>query len=128
VPAWSWPRFTGLPRQRSRAGPHAAPLWGVWVEDGLYFDGFSTARWARNLASNPAATVHLESGTDVVIVDGRVDDIVPPAVTAERVVNAWTQKYGSMIPEPSRGIYRLAPGTARAWTSFPDDATSWAFR
>lgn len=137
VPPLTWSWALGRLEQASTywlatadvtARPHVAPLWGVWVEDALYFDGFSTARWARNLASNPAATVHLESGTDVVIVDGRVDDIVPAPGAAERVVKAWRQKYGRMIPEPSRGIYRLAPRTARAWTRFPDDATSWTFR
>jgi Pyridoxamine 5'-phosphate oxidase len=132
--AWSWAR--GRLEQASTywlatadrmAKPHVAPLWGVWVEDALYFDGFSSARWARNLASNSAASVHLESGTDVVIVDGHVDDTVPPALTAEGVVTDWKGKYARMIPEPSRGVYRLTPRIARAWTRFPDDATTWAF-
>ena len=111
----------------STGRPHVAPLWGVWVEDALYFDGFSSARWARNLASNPAASLHLESGTDVVIVDGQVDDVVPPPAVAVLVVDAWRRKYGRLLPEPARGIYRLTPHGARGWTSFPDDVTRWTF-
>jgi hypothetical protein len=111
----------------STGRPHLAPLWGVWIDDMLYFDGFSTARWARNAASNPAAAIHLESGTDVVIVDGRVDDVVPPATIAERLVDAWTRKYGRVVPDPAGGIYRLRPRRARGWTSFPDDVTAWTF-
>ena len=27
--------------------PHAAPLWGIWHENRLYFDGSPATRWAR---------------------------------------------------------------------------------
>ena len=47
--------------------PHVTPVWGVWVDRELYFDGLPTTRWGRNLAANPQATVHLESADDVVI-------------------------------------------------------------
>ncbi len=50
--------------------PHVAPVWGVWVDGAFYFDGIPTARWARNMAANPALAVHLESGSDVVVLDG----------------------------------------------------------
>jgi hypothetical protein len=33
--------------------PHVTPLWGVWVDGALYFDGIPTARWARNMAASP---------------------------------------------------------------------------
>lgn len=108
--------------------PHVVSLWGVWFEDALYFNGFAGARWARNLAANPAAAVHLEDGDDVVIVDGRVDDIVPPPPTGASVAAAWSRKYGLLAPEPTDSIYRLTPHAARGWTSFPDDVTRWSFR
>jgi nitroimidazol reductase NimA-like FMN-containing flavoprotein (pyridoxamine 5'-phosphate oxidase superfamily) len=54
-----------LATTRPDGRPHVTPVWGAWVDDAFYFDGIWTARWARNLATNPAATVHLESGTDV---------------------------------------------------------------
>jgi hypothetical protein len=50
--------------------PHTTPIDGVWLDDHLYFGGSATTRWSRNLAANPAVCVHLESGTDVVIVHG----------------------------------------------------------
>jgi hypothetical protein len=108
--------------------PHVTPVWGVWVDRALYFDGFPTARWARNLAANPTASVHLESAMDVVILDGRVEDFVADTDLAGRVVRAWDAKYGRLQPDPAgRGIYRFRPSTARAWSSFPDDATRWKF-
>ena len=55
--------------------PHVRPLWGVWVGGNLYFDGHPKTRWARNLARDPRASVHLESAAHVVIVEGLVEDL-----------------------------------------------------
>lgn len=107
--------------------PHVASLWGVWVEDALYFDGFAGARWARNVAANPRAVVHLDDGNDVVIVEGLVDDVVLPAGTGRTVADAWNLKYGRLGPDLAGSIYRLLPRAARGWTSFPDDVTRWTF-
>ena len=48
--------------------PHCRPVWGVWLADGFWFSTGSLAR--HNLATNPQITVHLDSGTEVVIVEG----------------------------------------------------------
>ena len=50
--------------------PHAMPAWAVWLDGGLYFEGSPLTRRARNLAANPAVVVHLESGDEVVILEG----------------------------------------------------------
>lgn len=119
-----------LATTRPDGSPHVTPLWGAWMDGALYFDGIPTARWARNLAANPAAAVHLESGDDVAILEGVVEDIesVTDADLAGRIIAAWDAKYGRLHPEPAaRGIFRLRPRAARAWTRFPDDATRWRF-
>ena len=51
--------------------PHAMPAWAVWLDGTLYFEGSPMTRRARNMAANPAVVVHLESGDDVVILEGR---------------------------------------------------------
>jgi hypothetical protein len=109
--------------------PHATPVWGVWLDTTLYFDGPPTTRWARNLAQNPRLTMHLESGEDVVIVEGRVDDLVTDVDLAGRIVMAWNKKYGRLAPQPSTtGLFRLRPRSARAWSrSSLVDGTRWAF-
>src|SRR5262245_41200142 len=53
--------------------PHTMPVWGVWVNDTLYFGGGPNTRWSRNLVENRQATVHLESGAYVHIFGGYVD-------------------------------------------------------
>ena len=107
--------------------PHVTPVWGAWVDDVFYCDGIYTARWAQNMAANPAISIHLESGTDVVIVDGVGDDATPDADVCAKIVASWTAKYGRLIPDPSKGMYRLRPRSVRAWTHFPHDATRWRF-
>jgi hypothetical protein len=118
-----------LATTRPDGRPHATPVWGAWVDDAFYFDGIWTARWARNLATNPAATVHLEGGADVVILEGTVEDVVPEPEIAARIVAAYVAKYGAdaPIPQAAKGMYRLRPRAARAWSRFPDDATRWDF-
>lgn len=110
--------------------PHVTPIWGVWVEGMLYFSGFPTARWVRNLAANSAVTAHLESGEEVVIVEGLAEDVVTDAALGERIVAAWDAKYGRLAPEPATdGVLRLRPRTARAWTDAETfaDATRWTW-
>src|SRR5205823_9378436 len=69
--------------------PHAMPAWAVWVDDALYFDGSPETRRGRNLASNPAITVHLESGDQVVVLAGEALEAARPAAEcAGRLVAA----------------------------------------
>jgi hypothetical protein len=119
-----------LATTKSSGAPHVTPVWGVWVEGALWFDGIPTAAWARNAARNPAASVHLESGDQVVILEGVVEDI--PAVenssTASAIVDAWQAKYGRLVPDPANdGLFRFKVGRGRGWSSFPGDATRWDF-
>lgn len=110
--------------------PHVTPLWGVWVDGALYVTGFPRARWARNLAANPAVTAHLESGERVVIVEGRAADVVTDAEVGARIVAAWDAKYGRLHPEPATdGIFRILPRSVRAWTDAASfsDATRWTW-
>ena len=118
-----------LATMRPDGRPHVTPIWGVWVEEALYFDGLPATRWGRNMATNPAIAVHLESGDDVVILEGEVEDTVTDAELTGRIVEAWQNKYGRLAPDPGgRGIFRLRPRTARAWSSATfEDATRWSF-
>ena len=108
--------------------PHTTPVWGLWVDGAFFFGAGPDTRKARNLAENPYVAVHLESGDDVVILEGLSEDLVTTADVAARIIAAWEAKYGRLLPEPAtRGIFRVRPRTARAWTRFPDDATRWQF-
>ena len=61
---------------RPEGRPHAVPTWGVWVDTTFYTEG--GGRKVQNLRSNPAVVVHLESGDDVVIIEGEASEISRP--------------------------------------------------
>jgi len=121
-------RVYWLATVRPDGRPHLAPIWGAWVEDAFYFQGAPTSRWARNLAANPLATVHLESAVDVVIVDGAVDIVRTGPPLAAALIMAWDTKYGTMTPSPETAdIFRLRARTVLAWGATLQDAARWQF-
>jgi hypothetical protein len=68
--------------------------------------------------------VHLESGDEVVIVEGAAE----PAVATEDVVEEYERKY-DFRPEPGEGWYRVVPHRALAWreADYPRSATRFDF-
>jgi hypothetical protein len=109
--------------------PHAAPVWGVWLDDMLCFGTDRVSRKARNLAVNPALTVHLESGDDAVILEGVAEEMTDPALLA-RFSEAYEAKYRWRPEAPGRIAYALRTDVAFAWreSDFPHTATRWDFR
>ena len=104
--------------------PHAVPVWGVWVDEALYFGG--GPRTQRNLKANPAVVVHLESGDDVVILEGIAEEFTDPdPALFARFADASAAKYG-WRPDTAGG-YVLRPRVAYAWSKFPEDATRFHF-
>lgn len=122
-------RYYWLATTRRDGRPHVTPVWGVWVDDAVYFDGPPITTWGRNLKTNPALSIHLDSGDDVVILEGTAEDITTDSVLGDRIVEAWNAKYGRFPPDPAGdGILRLRPLTARAWSSESlEDGTRWDF-
>ena len=110
--------------------PYANPIDGVWVDDCLFFGGSPKTRWITNLASNSAVCIHLESGTDVVVLRGRARQM--QAVThdlAVRLSKASKAKYG-YGPKPEEyeqtpGVYEFKPRIVVAWSEFPGNTTRW---
>jgi nitroimidazol reductase NimA-like FMN-containing flavoprotein (pyridoxamine 5'-phosphate oxidase superfamily) len=115
--------------------PHAMPAWAVWLDGVLYFDGSPETRRMRNLAANPAIVVHLESGTEVVILEGEAREAGrPERALAERLAAAFGAKYGETHdyrPAPEQwdrgGLWAVRPRVAFAWSRFPTDTTRWSF-
>lgn len=115
---------------RPAGTPHVTPIWGVWHDGALYFTGIPTATWAKNIARNPGATIHLESGSEVVIAEGWVEDIpsIVDTTIADVIVRRWTEKYQRLVPDPIvDGMYCLHAHVVRGWSTFPTDATRWVF-
>jgi len=112
-------------------------VWGIWLDDTFYFSTGSLAE--QNLALNPAITVHLESGSEVVLIEGVAEPLRDLALV-ELVVNLYNQKYHwnvnpNHLPGP---FYAVHPQVAFGWLSdesgfdrgsaFHGTATRWRFR
>src|SRR5262245_39298022 len=102
--------------------PHAAPVWGVVVDEDLYLYTERSTVKARNVAENPRIVVHLESGEDVVIVHGQAEDLGHPATIGD-VVAALAAKYphpddAQYLPSEDPDfdvLYVIRPHRAMAW-------------
>jgi Pyridoxamine 5'-phosphate oxidase len=125
-----------LATTRPDGRPHVVPRWGVWVDGRFWYDGSPETRNARNLASNPACALHLESGTTVTIVEGKARPSDPiRGELGNRLSAEYSRKYGRLgyAPEPDAwseegaGMYVLTPEKAIAWSSFPTDMTRYVF-
>jgi hypothetical protein len=113
--------------------PHVRPVDGLWHDGVLYVGGSPETRWARDLVANPRVSVHLDGGSDVVILEGDVELLehgVGPelAVTLADLSNAKYPQYG-MTPEmyAGPGPFAIRPRSAFGWTSFPKDVTRFRF-
>jgi hypothetical protein len=108
--------------------PHAAPVWGIWLDGTFYFSTDPRSRKGLNLQANPQVVVHLESGDEAVILEGVVEPLTD-ATQFVRFVEAYDQKYHVRPDaiEPAV-VYGLRPRTAYAWREqdFTDSATRWS--
>jgi hypothetical protein len=95
--AWSW-----VEDQLETAGiywlvartpghPHPRPVWGVWHGQKLYLSIGSPAL-LRAVDQDPAVTVHLDSGTDVVLVEGTTSPVAQQG-TPSSIIEAYNAKY-----------------------------------
>ncbi|MGH2604762.1 MAG: pyridoxamine 5'-phosphate oxidase family protein [Dehalococcoidia bacterium] len=115
--------------------PHAMPAWGAWLDGVFYFEGSPETRRARNVTKNPAIVVHLESGDEVVILEGEARPAAEPdRALAERLAASFGAKYGESHdyrPAPDQwdrgGLWAVQPRVAFAWSEFPKNVTRWRF-
>jgi Pyridoxamine 5'-phosphate oxidase len=134
---WSWAterlaqaRNYWVSTARSDGRPHAMPVWGLWLDDAFYFSSAPDSRKAQNLAANPAVVVHLESGDEVVVVEGRAEHVTDEELL-RRLSEDYSSKYGFDVTftVDGRGLFRARPEIAYAWREqdFPATATRFAF-
>ena len=104
-----------LATTRPDGAPHVAPVWGVVVDEVLYLYSERRTVKARNIAADPRIAIHLDGASDVVIVNGRADDLGAPR-TQPLVVAAFDAKY----TEPGDAAYLPSHD--------PDFDVLWALR
>jgi hypothetical protein len=106
--------------------PHVAPVWGLWVDGAFFFATDPTSRKGRDIAAGSGVVMHLESGDDVVVVEGDAEP-PPDGDWMARVATAYEEKYATPIDpnDPDHGMYVVRPVTVLAWREqdFPTSAT-----
>jgi Pyridoxamine 5'-phosphate oxidase len=114
----SGPRNYWAATVRPDGRPPAVPVSAVWLDGTFPFGVRRRTRKARNLAVNPHLVVHLESGDDVVILEGAAEEITDPSLLV-RIDDAYEAKDGI---RHGTSVWALRPRVAYAWNDFPKTA------
>jgi hypothetical protein len=119
---------------RPNGRPHAVPRWAVYVDGKIYYDGSSETRHNRNIEVNPYISVHLESGTEAVILEGTSGPAQKPSSElAQKLSKEYKRKYQELgyAPEPNSwdagGLFVFTPRQCIAWSKFNEDPTKFMF-
>jgi PPOX class probable F420-dependent enzyme len=76
--------------------PHVMPVWGVWLDDRLWFSSGGRSRKTRNLAADPRCTLTSDDARDPVVLDGVAERVTDPDRIAAFVA-AVNAKYASDV-------------------------------
>lgn len=115
---------------RPDARPHAAPVWGLALDEAIIFSSGPSATKSRNMAANPNVIVHLESGDEVVIVEGAVQ-VLTHAELPDGYADTYNTKYEVELDftDPGFRFYQVIPSKIMAWdeSDFAATAARWLF-
>jgi hypothetical protein len=130
--AWEWvaermaaSRNYWVAATRPDGRPNVRPVWGVWLDGTLYFSTGRQTLNGRGWAVRPDTVVHLESGDEVVILEGTVEEMTDSELFG-RYADAYDAKYQFRPePDPANLVLALRPRVVFAWREkdFPESAT-----
>jgi hypothetical protein len=116
--------------------PHTKPVWGLWLDGTFTFSTHPETVTARNLRTNPEVAVHLESGDQVLTVEGTGRRTYDRSFLT-RFGRIYGDKYRwPMGPEdvdpenPDAAFYVIRPRRALSWaaaTEVGETITRWTF-
>lgn len=134
---WSWARERlerthnyWVVTTRADGRPHAAAVWGVWLDDEFVFSTATGSRKARNLATNPSCVICTERADEAVSVEGVAEETRDGELLATFRV-AYKEKYDWDMSDVAEGIFRVRPrvvfGFIEHSSQFAKTATRWTF-
>jgi hypothetical protein len=111
--------------------PHITPVWGVWMDDAVWFSSSPSSRKARNLANEPRCAVTTDDPLEPVIVDGEAHRVTAPG-EIERYAAATAAKYEADYGVDfyaSNALFRVRPRTVIGLeeANFTGSPTRWRF-
>jgi hypothetical protein len=116
---------------RPDGSTQAEPVWGAMLDENFYFASGQRSVKIRDIGPNTEIAVHMESGDDTVIMEGRAA-LMNDLAIAERLAPIYATKsfYKLTATELLKnGLYRLEPSLILAWegSDFRKTATRWVF-
>jgi PPOX class probable F420-dependent enzyme len=118
---------------RPDGAPHVMPVWGVWLDDRLWFSTGLRSRKARNLAADPRCTLTTDDARDPVVVEGVVERRTD-AAAIEAFVAAVNDKYDAGVTTEFQdphvnGTFAVRPTRvfALSGADFTGSPTRWRF-
>lgn len=128
---WAWAearlvqaRTYWLATAQPTGRPHSRPVWGIWTPRGLLCSTGSPVA-LRNLLANPAVSVHLGDGDDVVIIEG-VADRVTDRPSLRRYVQGLATKYRYEADVTAEGFAGADGATGAVFLARPQVIFGWA--
>jgi hypothetical protein len=112
---------------------HIMPVWGVWLDDALYFTTDTTSQKARNIATNPSVAIHLDSAPELVSLDGTAQLVTDPTIF-RRIADAYEAKYDYRVDlsldNTTERLFVVRPDLAFTWleSDIGGSITRWLFR
>ena len=111
--------------------PHSVPVWGAWVDGNLYFGTDKKSVKARNIARDDRVVVHLDSGDETVIFEGRLFQARVSEEQLKKISKRYVEKYelDPQLDDSGDLLLRLIPKKVMAWLEreYPASATYWLF-
>ncbi len=111
--------------------PHSVPVWGAWVEGELYFGTDRNSVKARNIARDNRVVMHLDSGDETVIFEGRLVAAKVSGSLYRKIAARYVEKYvlDPELDDSGDLLLRLLPDKVMAWLErdYPATATYWLF-
>lgn len=118
---------------RTGGYPSSRPVWGLWLGTQLYFSSGSAI--LRNIARDPRVQVNLESGDELVIIEGRAMPLDQNDL--DFWLREFKEKYNWDMPDTTDGVFEVTPVRVLAWLCdptgndggvlFANTATEWRF-
>jgi PPOX class probable F420-dependent enzyme len=113
--------------------PHVMPVWGVWLEEALWFSSSRASRKARNLESQPRCAITTDNAYEPVIIEGDAE-LIEDRRAIGRFVDAVNDKYRTFygldfFADSANRCFRVRPIWAFGLleSDFTGSPTRWTF-
>lgn len=137
---WSWARERlershdyWVATSRPDGSPHLMPVWGVFVDDALWFSSSRASRKARNLAANPRCAITTDNAYEPVVIEGTAElvrDLSAIAAFVIKVNDKYHTDYATdFFSAPANVCFVVHPRWAfgLAESDFTGSPTRWLF-